>query len=31
VNKARELIGFEAEVELDDGLGRTIAWYRESG
>jgi nucleoside-diphosphate-sugar epimerase len=29
VNKARELIGFEAEVELDDGLGRTIAWYRE--
>ncbi|RDI74243.1 Nucleoside-diphosphate-sugar epimerase [Gaiella occulta] len=27
--KARELIGFEAKVELDDGLERTIAWYRE--
>jgi UDP-glucose 4-epimerase len=29
VTKARELLGFEAEVELDDGLERTIAWYRE--
>lgn len=28
VNKARELLGFEARVELDDGLERTIAWYR---
>lgn len=28
VTKARELLGFEAEVELDDGLERTIAWYR---
>jgi len=28
VDKARELLGFEAEVELDDGLARTIAWYR---
>jgi UDP-glucose 4-epimerase len=28
VDKARELIGFEAQVELDDGLERTIAWYR---
>ncbi len=28
VNKARELLGFEATVELDDGLGRTIDWYR---
>jgi UDP-glucose 4-epimerase len=28
VEKARELIGFEARVELDDGLERTIAWYR---
>ena len=30
VDKARELLGFEAHVELDDGLERTIAWYRES-
>jgi len=29
VDKARELLGFEAEVELDEGLERTIAWYRE--
>jgi UDP-glucose 4-epimerase len=28
VDKARELLGFEAAVELDDGLARTIAWYR---
>jgi UDP-glucose 4-epimerase len=28
VDKARELLGFEARVELDDGLDRTIAWYR---
>ena len=29
VDKARDLLGFEARVELDDGLARTIAWYRE--
>jgi UDP-glucose 4-epimerase len=29
VEKARELLGFEAKVELDDGIARTIAWYRE--
>jgi UDP-glucose 4-epimerase len=29
VDKARELLGFEAKVELDEGLERTIAWYRE--
>ena len=29
-DKARELLGFEAQVELDDGLERTIAWYREN-
>ncbi|HVV60010.1 MAG TPA: NAD-dependent epimerase/dehydratase family protein [Gaiellaceae bacterium] len=28
VEKARELLGWEPEVELDDGLERTIAWYR---
>ena len=28
VDKARELIGFEARVELDEGLARTIAWYK---
>ena len=29
VEKARRLLGFEAGVELDEGLARTIAWYRE--
>ncbi|MDX6486159.1 MAG: UDP-glucose 4-epimerase [Gaiellaceae bacterium] len=28
VEKARDSIGFEARVELDEGLERTIAWYR---
>ena len=28
VGKAREQLGFEAQVELDDGLERTIAWYK---
>jgi UDP-glucose 4-epimerase len=29
VDKARQVLGFEAAVELDDGLAKTIAWYRE--
>ena len=28
VQKARELLGFDARVDLDEGLERTIAWYR---
>jgi UDP-glucose 4-epimerase len=28
VDKARKLLGFESQVELDEGLARTIAWYR---
>jgi UDP-glucose 4-epimerase len=27
--KARELLGFEAEVGVDDGLARTIAWHKQ--
>ncbi len=30
VTKARDLLGFEAEVDLEEGLARTIAWYREN-
>ncbi len=30
VDKARDLLGFAAKVELDEGLERTIAWYREN-
>ena len=29
VEKARTLLGFDARVELDEGLERTVAWYRE--
>ena len=29
VEKARELLGWEPQVELDEGLSKTIAWYRE--
>ncbi|MEC9072190.1 MAG: NAD-dependent epimerase/dehydratase family protein, partial [Myxococcota bacterium] len=29
VTKARELLGYEPRVDLEDGLSRTIAWYRE--
>jgi UDP-glucose 4-epimerase len=29
VEKARELLGFDAKVDLDEGLAKTIAWYRE--
>ncbi|MGE5690124.1 MAG: NAD-dependent epimerase/dehydratase family protein [Pseudomonadota bacterium] len=28
VSKAREQLGFEAKVDLDEGLARTISWYR---
>jgi UDP-glucose 4-epimerase len=29
VEKARRLLGFEAKVDLDEGLAQTIAWYRD--
>jgi UDP-glucose 4-epimerase len=29
VDKARALLGWEPRVDLDEGLARTIAWYRE--
>jgi len=29
VEKAKRVLGFEAQVDLDDGLARTIAWSRE--
>lgn len=30
VSRARERFGFSASVSLDEGLARTIAWYREN-
>jgi nucleoside-diphosphate-sugar epimerase len=29
VDKAKRLLGWEARVDLDEGLSRTISWYRE--
>ena len=29
VEKAREVLGWEPQVELDEGLEKTIAWYRQ--
>src|SRR5690606_16113766 len=31
VDKARELLGFQAQVDLEEGLLRTIQWYRREG
>lgn len=31
INKARELLGFEPGVDLEDGLLKTVAWYRNEG
>lgn len=28
IDKARELLGFEPKIDLDEGLRRTIEWYR---
>lgn len=30
IRKAERLLGFRAKIELEDGLLRTIAWYREA-
>ena len=30
VSRARERFGFEARVSFDEGLARTVAWYREN-
>jgi len=30
IGKARRLLGYAPVVSFDDGLGRTVAWYRES-
>ena len=27
--RAREYFGFEAQIDLEEGLGRTIAWWQE--
>ena len=29
LSKARELLGYEPEVPLEDGIARAVAWFRE--
>jgi UDP-glucose 4-epimerase len=29
VKKAERLLGFRARVDLEEGLGRTLAWYEQ--
>ena len=31
VHRARELLGFEAQISLEDGLRRTVDWFRKHG
>jgi nucleoside-diphosphate-sugar epimerase len=31
IDKARRILGFAPTVDLDEGLRRTIQWYREGG
>ena len=31
IRKAKEMLGFEPEVDLETGIRETIAWYREQG
>jgi UDP-N-acetylglucosamine/UDP-N-acetyl-alpha-D-glucosaminouronate 4-epimerase len=31
VHKARKLLGFDPTVPFDEGLRRTVAWYRTAG
>jgi len=31
ISKARDLLGYSPQVSMDEGLERTVQWYRESG
>lgn len=31
IEKARKMLGYEPKVSLDEGMRRTVAWYREEG
>jgi nucleoside-diphosphate-sugar epimerase len=31
VSRAREVLGWEPQVDLDEGMRRTEAWFREEG
>ena len=31
IEKAKEILGFEPKYDLDEGLEKTIEWYRKDG
>jgi nucleoside-diphosphate-sugar epimerase len=31
IAKAKRLLGYAPKVDLEEGIGRTAAWYREAG
>jgi nucleoside-diphosphate-sugar epimerase len=31
IDKARRVLGYDPKVDLEDGIGRTVAWYRQAG
>jgi len=31
IDKARALLGYEPKVDLDEGLRRTLKWFKEQG
>jgi UDP-glucose 4-epimerase len=31
VNRARDILGFEAQTSFEEGLRRTLDWFREDG
>jgi nucleoside-diphosphate-sugar epimerase len=31
IEKARRLLGYAPRVDVEEGLGRTAAWYRQAG
>jgi nucleoside-diphosphate-sugar epimerase len=31
IEKARRVLGYAPQVELEDGIARTCAWYRQAG
>jgi nucleoside-diphosphate-sugar epimerase len=31
IEKARRLLGYDPKVDVDEGVARTVAWYRQAG
>ncbi len=31
IEKAKRVLGYRPQVTLEEGMGRTVAWYREHG